>query len=92
MSASNPRRWSRAIAAGFAGGLLALLVLRWDVPGLSEAVYVLSYPGIRLGRVWTDSGLPPHGDAAFGIIALGILIQWTAVGALVGWWRGRRGK
>jgi len=79
-------------AAGFTVGLLALLVLRWAVPGLSEAVFVLSYPGIRLGRVWTDSGLPPHGEAAFGVIALGILIQWTALGTLVGWWRGRRGK
>lgn len=89
---ADRRRFLISIAAGFTVGLLALLVLRWDVPGLAGVVFALSYPGIRLGRVWTDSGLPPHGDAAFGIIALGILIQWTALGAFVGWWRGRRGK
>ncbi len=70
--------------AGILTGLLGLLVLRWSVPGLSDAAYFLSYPGIRLGRLWTDAGFPPYGEAAYGIIALGIMIQWTLVGFIVG--------
>ena len=80
-----------ATTVGFLVGVLVLVVLRWSVPGLESLVHFLSYPGIRLGRLWTDAGLPPHGEAAFGIIALGILIQWTALGFVVGvWWRRRR--
>ena len=84
-------RLSISTAVGFIVGVLVLVVLRWSVPGLESLVYFLSYPGIRLGRLWTDAGLPPHGEGAFGIIALGILIQWTVLGFVVGvWWRRRR--
>jgi len=65
-------------------GTIALLVLHSSIPGLSGIFFFLSYPGIRLGRIWTDSGLPPYGEAAFSIIALGIVIQWTCLGFLTG--------
>jgi len=87
----NSSRILIATAVGFLVGMLVLVVLREAVPGLDGLVHFLSYPGIRLGRLWTDAGLPPHGEAAFGIIALGILIQWTLLGFIAGlWWRRRR--
>ena len=69
---------------GLLVGVAALYILRSSVPGVSPLFYFLSYPGIRVGRLWTDSGLPPYGEAAFGIIALGIIIQWTVLGFFTG--------
>jgi hypothetical protein len=66
------------------------MVLRFSLPGLGTAAYVLSYPGIRIGRLWTDAGLPPQGEAAFGVLALTILMQWTFLGFVFGFcWRKR---
>ncbi|HPA19470.1 MAG TPA: hypothetical protein PLU30_17115 [Verrucomicrobiae bacterium] len=78
-------------ALGFLMGVIVLFVLAQSDSGLEAAAHFLSYPGIRLGRLWTDAGLPPQGDAAFGVIALAILLQWIAVGFVVGLcWRRRR--
>lgn len=78
------------LGGGVVVSILVLLALRFELPVLGPAAFFLSYPGIRLGRVWTDSGLPPHGEGAFGIIFAGIVIQWCVVGALVGLcWRMR---
>ena len=78
------------LGGGVVVSLLALLALRFELPGLAQAAFFLSYPGIRLGRVWTDSGLPPHGEGAFAIIFAGIVLQWCVVGALLGLcWRMR---
>src|SRR6266850_8529545 len=89
-SAFSALRLFVSTGVGFLVGLLALLVLRWSLPGLERVVYFLSYPGIRLGRLWTDAGFPPHGEGAYGVIALGILIQWAALGFILGLcWRNR---
>jgi hypothetical protein len=90
MHLSAPLRLLASAIAGFLVGVLALLALRAAVPGVADVVYVLSYPGIRLGRLWTDAGLPPHGEAAFGIIASGILIQWIVLGLACGFYWKRR--
>lgn len=79
-----------ATALGFLVGVIVLFVLAQSDSGLETAAHFLSYPGIRLGRFWTDAGLPPQGDAAFGVIVLAILLQWIVVGFVVGLcWRRR---
>jgi hypothetical protein len=90
MQTTKSARLLISTTVGFLVGVLALVVLRWSVPVLEVLVHFLCYPGIRLGRFWTDAGFPPHGEAAFGVIALGILIQWTILGFVVGLCRRRR--
>ena len=87
----NSSRLPVSTAVGFLVGVFALVVLRYSFPVLDTVMYFLSYPGARLARFWTDAGYPPQGEAAFGVIALGILMQWTILGFVAGlWWRRRR--
>ena len=53
----------------------------------------LNYPGMRLGQLFADYGLAPHGEAGFIVFCWGILLQWVFVGLLVGLflhWRSKR--
>ena len=92
MYAPTPWRLAGSTLAGFLLGVAVLMVFRFSLTGLESVAYGLSYPGIRLGRLWTDSGLPPHGEAAFGVIALTIMMQWIFLGFVFGFcWRKRVG-
>jgi hypothetical protein len=90
MYAPTPLRLAGSTFVGILLGVAVLMIFRLSLAGLQDVAYALSYPGIRLGRLWTDSGLPPHGEGAFGVIALTIVMQWTFLGFVAGFcWRKR---
>lgn len=50
----------------------------------------LTAPATELAALWYASGLPPRGEAAFGLSDLFVFLQFFVIGSLIGLWRCRK--
>ena len=73
-----------------AGAVFGLLIIGpmddWlrRFPIIGDAVNILSMPASWLFIAWTEMGLPPHGDAGWGVMIFFIVAIWPIYGLLLG--------